>query len=96
MIVDDVHTIAIERRFDIVLVDAPCSATGVIRRNPDIKLLKTSSEISKINKLQMEIIEVLWGLLKNNGLLLYVTCSILKNENCNLIKTLIQIIIFIL
>ena len=77
-------------KFDRILLDAPCSATGVIRRNPDIKLLKTSSEISKINKLQMEIIEVLWGLLKNNGLLLYVTCSILKNENCNLIKKFLE------
>ena len=73
-------------KFDRILFDAPCSATGVIRRNPDIKILRTAKDVIEINKVQMKIIETLWSLLKNNGLLLYATCSILKIENANIIK----------
>jgi 16S rRNA (cytosine967-C5)-methyltransferase len=75
--------------FDRVLLDAPCSATGVIRRHPDIKLLRTPKEVSKINELQMNLLTTLWETVKQNGLLLYVTCSILKQENCDLIKRFI-------
>jgi 16S rRNA (cytosine967-C5)-methyltransferase len=75
--------------FDRVLLDAPCSSTGVIRRHPDIKLLRTPEEVSKINELQMNLLTTLWETVKQNGLLLYVTCSILKQENCDLIKRFI-------
>ncbi len=72
--------------FDRILLDSPCSATGVIRRHPDIKLLRTPEEVSNISELQMELLTTLWQTLKRNGLLLYVTCSILKQENSDLIK----------
>ncbi|KAA0445892.1 MAG: 16S rRNA (cytosine(967)-C(5))-methyltransferase RsmB [Candidatus Thioglobus sp.] len=67
--------------FDKILLDAPCSATGVIRRHPDIKLLRKASDISTLVALQKEILHNLWQLLKPGGSLLYATCSILKNEN---------------
>ncbi|SMM98075.1 Ribosomal RNA small subunit methyltransferase B [uncultured Candidatus Thioglobus sp.] len=67
--------------FDKILLDAPCSATGVIRRHPDIKLLRKPKDISNLVVLQQQILENLWQMLKPNGTLLYATCSILKNEN---------------
>lgn len=67
--------------FDRILLDAPCSATGVIRRHPDIKLLRRETDIPKLAKLQLELLNKLWPLLKAGGKLLYATCSILPEEN---------------
>jgi len=72
--------------FDKILLDAPCSSTGVIRRHPDIKLLKKPKDISQITKTQSLILGNLWGLLKPGGLLLYATCSVLKDENVHQIS----------
>jgi 16S rRNA (cytosine967-C5)-methyltransferase len=69
------------KHFDKILLDAPCSATGVIRRHPDIKLLRKPKDISALVALQKDILENLWIILKPGGTLLYATCSILKNEN---------------
>ncbi len=78
-----------KENFDRILLDAPCSATGVIRRHPDIKFLRTPEEVSKICGLQTKLLNTLWQTLKPGGLLLYVTCSILKQENSDLIKQFI-------
>lgn len=67
--------------FDRILLDAPCSATGVIRRHPDIKVLRTQADIETVITLQRELLTALWPLLKTGGKLLYVTCSILDAEN---------------
>ncbi len=67
--------------FDRILLDAPCSATGVIRRNPDIKLHRQASDIQQLAALQEQILKALWSTLKPGGLLLYATCSILPAEN---------------
>jgi 16S rRNA (cytosine967-C5)-methyltransferase len=75
--------------FDRILLDAPCSATGVIRRHPDIKLLRTPEEVNHICELQRKLLITLWQTLKPKGLLLYVTCSILKQENSALINKFI-------
>jgi 16S rRNA (cytosine967-C5)-methyltransferase len=72
--------------FDKILLDAPCSSTGVIRRHPDIKLLKKPKDISQITKTQSLILGNLWGLLKPGGRLLYATCSVLKDENVHQIS----------
>lgn len=69
--------------FDRILLDAPCSATGVIRRHPDIKLLRKKQDISQQAELQQRMLTTLWPLLKKDGILLYSTCSILKEENQN-------------
>ena len=68
-------------KFDRVLADVPCSGSGVIRRHPDIKLLRRDSDISQLVARQRNILSALWSLLKPGGLLLYSTCSIFKDEN---------------
>jgi 16S rRNA (cytosine967-C5)-methyltransferase len=70
-----------QRRYDRILLDVPCSATGVIRRHPDIKLLRRESDIAELASLQRRILKAIWPLLKPGGLMLYATCSILPAEN---------------
>lgn len=72
--------------FDRILLDAPCSATGVIRRHPDIKWLRKADDIEKLSLLQARILERIWPLLKTGGTLLYATCSVLPQENDSQIK----------
>lgn len=67
--------------FDRILLDAPCSGTGVIRRHPDIKHLRRESDIAALAVRQRELLEALWPLLTPGGILLYTTCSILPQEN---------------
>ncbi len=69
------------RPFDAILLDAPCSASGVIRRHPDIKHLRRASDIDRLQGVQLSLLETLWSLLAPNGRLLYVTCSVLAAEN---------------
>ncbi len=76
--------------FDAILLDAPCSATGVIRRHPDIKLLRRESDIGSLAQLQASILEGLWRLLKPGGRLLYVTCSVLAEENDDVVSDFIR------
>lgn len=70
-----------EATFDRILIDAPCSATGVIRRHPDIKFLRRSEDIRIFAARQARILDALWPLLKPGGRLLYATCSVLRAEN---------------
>ncbi len=67
--------------FDRILLDAPCTATGVIRRHPDIKLLRRPSDVAQTVAAQQRLLTSLWPLLSPGGRLLYATCSILKAEN---------------
>ncbi len=70
-----------ENCFDRILVDAPCSALGVIRRHPDIKILRRADDLTTLPMLQNDILKAAWSMLKEDGLLVYATCSILKAEN---------------
>ena len=67
--------------FDAILLDSPCTATGVIRSHPDISILRTEEDVEQTALLQADILHNLWPQLKAGGYLLYVTCSILKQEN---------------
>ena len=67
--------------FDRVLLDAPCSASGVIRRHPDIKLLREQDDIDRLSREQARLLEALWSVLKPGGLLVYATCSVYAAEN---------------
>ena len=67
--------------FDRILLDAPCTASGVVRRHVDIKWLRRESDISSFAAQQKEMLQALWSLLKQGGKLLYVTCSIFAEEN---------------
>ena len=73
-------------RFDAILLDAPCSGTGVIRRHPDIKLLRKSADIKQLSQVQKKLLAQLWQTLKPGGRLLYATCSILPDENSDQIE----------
>lgn len=67
--------------FDRIILDAPCSATGVIRRHPDIKFHRQEKDIPPLVEIQAQLLDTCWTLLKPGGLLLYATCSLLQKEN---------------
>jgi 16S rRNA (cytosine967-C5)-methyltransferase len=73
--------------FQRILLDAPCSASGVIRRHPDIKLLRKATDIVKLAELQLQLLRSLWQTLDKGGILLYATCSVLPQENDQVIET---------
>ncbi|WP_433861036.1 16S rRNA (cytosine(967)-C(5))-methyltransferase RsmB [Pseudomonas thivervalensis] len=72
--------------FQRILLDAPCSATGVIRRHPDIKLTRQPDDIAALAVLQGELLDALWSTLEVGGMLLYATCSTLPTENTEVIE----------
>ncbi|UQI41284.1 16S rRNA (cytosine(967)-C(5))-methyltransferase RsmB [Vreelandella venusta] len=76
--------------FDAILLDAPCSGTGVIRRHPDIKKLRRKEDIRQLAKLQGQLLDNLWPLLRPGGTLLYATCSVLPEENAEQIDAFLD------
>jgi 16S rRNA (cytosine967-C5)-methyltransferase len=76
--------------FDRILLDAPCSATGIIRRHPDIKVLRTPEELDKLGELQAKLLHNLWSLLKPGGFLIYATCSVMPKENTQIIEAFLK------
>ena len=76
--------------FDRILLDAPCSATGVIRRHPDIKRHRREADLLALTKLQQALLEHLWPLLRPKGVMLYATCSVLQEENDRQIENFLQ------
>jgi 16S rRNA (cytosine967-C5)-methyltransferase len=68
-------------RFDAILLDAPCSGTGVVRRQPDILLHRRESDLAALTATQARLLDALWPTLVPGGVLLYATCSILREEN---------------
>jgi 16S rRNA (cytosine967-C5)-methyltransferase len=73
-------------QFDAILIDAPCSGTGVIRRHPDIKLLRRANDIAPMAARQLALLRAAWALLRPGGRLLYCTCSILREENAAVVQ----------
>lgn len=78
------------RPFDVVLVDAPCSGTGVIRRHPDIKLLRRRKDIDGFAKAQRELIAAAVAVLRPGGRLVYSTCSVLPGENAAVVEAALR------
>jgi len=76
--------------FDRILLDAPCSASGVIRRHPEIKWLRSPEQVEEAVKLQAALLGRLWPLLKPGGILLYATCSVLHVENSQQIQAFVE------
>jgi 16S rRNA (cytosine967-C5)-methyltransferase len=76
--------------FDRILLDAPCSGTGIIRRQPDIKWHRTADDITQLTATQGRLLDALWPLLKPGGTLLYATCSVLPEENGEQIQAFLQ------
>ena len=79
-----------DEQFDRILLDAPCSATGVIRRHPDIKWLRRDRDINELAQLQSEILDAVWSHLKSGGTLVYATCSVLPEENTQQIAAFLK------
>ena len=77
--------------FDRILCDVPCSATGVIRRHPDIRWLRRPEDIATLQALQLKILATLWSTLHTGGILLYATCSILPDENRDVIHQFLKL-----
>lgn len=77
--------------FDKILIDAPCSGTGVIRRHPDIKLLRRKTDLQSFVAQQKKILVSLWPLLKVGGFLLYTTCSVMPDENEQVIEAFLTL-----
>ncbi len=78
------------QQFDAILLDAPCSATGIIRRQPDVKWHRREKDIGALNTLQWRLLKNAWRHLRPGGRLLYSTCSVLKAENESLIAQFLQ------
>ena len=78
------------RPFDAILLDAPCSASGIVRRHPDIRWLRRSEDIAALGKIQAELLDALWPTLKPGGWLLYVTCSVFRTEGEHQIDAFLQ------
>jgi 16S rRNA (cytosine967-C5)-methyltransferase len=78
------------RHFDRILLDVPCSATGVIRRHPDIKWLRRPADIPMLASLQDRILDAAWPLLAPGGRLLYATCSLIADENQHRIAAFLE------
>ena len=87
--VDDALTYAAEP-FDAILLDAPCSATGTIRRHPDLPFVKTAEEVESLTRLQMRMLDHALTLLKPGGRLVFCTCSLLPNEGENQVKAALK------
>lgn len=77
----DARTFVADAPYDVVVLDAPCSAVGVLRRHPDIALLRTPEDVADIVQLQADILANIWQHVAVHGYLLYITCSMLKQEN---------------
>ncbi|UXH78055.1 16S rRNA (cytosine(967)-C(5))-methyltransferase RsmB [Roseateles amylovorans] len=78
------------RPFDAILLDAPCSASGIVRRHPDVRWLRRASDIPALAAIQLALLDALWPLLKPGGRLLYATCSVFKAEGQDQIDAFLQ------
>jgi 16S rRNA (cytosine967-C5)-methyltransferase len=76
--------------FDAILLDAPCSATGIVRRQPDVLLHRRESDIDAMREVQARLLDANWSMLAPGGVLLYATCSILSEENASQIDAFLQ------
>jgi 16S rRNA (cytosine967-C5)-methyltransferase len=78
------------RPFDAILLDAPCTASGIVRRHPDVRWLRRADDVHALAQVQAELLEALWPLLKPGGRLLFVTCSVFRDEGSRQIDAFMQ------
>ena len=76
--------------FDAILLDAPCSASGIVRRHPDVRWLRRDDDIAALARIQVELLDALWAVLKPGGRLVYATCSVFKDEGVHQIDAFLQ------
>jgi 16S rRNA (cytosine967-C5)-methyltransferase len=78
------------RPFDAILLDAPCTASGIVRRHPDVRWLRRADDVAALARVQAEMLDALWPLLAPGGRLLYATCSIFQAEGRQQIDAFLQ------
>ncbi len=78
------------QQFDAILLDAPCSASGIVRRHPDVRWLRRASDISQLAAIQKNLLKTLWPLLRPGGRMLFVTCSVFRQEGELQVKTFVE------
>ena len=78
------------QQFDAILLDAPCSASGIVRRHPDVRWLRRASDIAQLAAIQKNLLKTLWPLLRPGGRMLYVTCSVFRQEGELQVKTFVE------
>jgi 16S rRNA (cytosine967-C5)-methyltransferase len=78
------------QQFDAILLDAPCSASGIVRRHPDVRWLRRASDIAQLASIQINLLKTLWPLLRPGGRMLYVTCSVFRQEGELQVKTFVE------
>jgi 16S rRNA (cytosine967-C5)-methyltransferase len=76
--------------FDAILLDAPCSASGIVRRHPDIAWLRRAQDITALAHIQSELLDALWPLLKPGGRLVYATCSVFRAEGAAQVEAFVR------
>lgn len=91
LVTADASTFLSPSPFEVILLDAPCTATGVMRRHPDIALLRQEADVHQTAQLQQKILTNCWQQLADNGYLLYVTCSLLKAENVRQLEAFLAV-----
>jgi 16S rRNA (cytosine967-C5)-methyltransferase len=79
-----------DQLFDAILLDAPCTSSGVIRRHPDIRWLRREADVNELARVQSQLLHALWPLLKPGGCLLYATCSVFKAEGSHVVGAFMQ------
>jgi 16S rRNA (cytosine967-C5)-methyltransferase len=78
------------RPFDAILLDAPCTASGIVRRHPDVRWLRRTTDVDQLVAIQRQLLEALWPLLKPGGRLLYCTCSVFKAEGQDQVQAFLE------
>ncbi|RYF52836.1 MAG: methyltransferase domain-containing protein, partial [Comamonadaceae bacterium] len=77
------------QQFDAILLDAPCTASGIVRRHPDVRWLRRESDIAQLAAIQAGLLRALWPLVKRGGRLLYCTCSVFRAEGEQQVQTFV-------
>jgi 16S rRNA (cytosine967-C5)-methyltransferase len=78
------------RPFDAILLDAPCTASGIVRRHPDVRWLRRASDVAQLAAVQQQLLEALWPLLKPGGRLVYATCSVFRAEGSGQVTSFLE------
>ena len=86
----DIRNFSTQKTWSKIILDAPCSSTGTLRKNPEIMYQKKESDIVSLSKLQSDLLDTAWDLLKEDGILIYCTCSLEKEEGENQIESFIK------
>lgn len=86
----DIRNFSTQKTWSKIILDAPCSSTGTLRKNPEIMHQKKESDIVSLSKLQSDLLDTAWDLLKEDGILIYCTCSLEKEEGENQIENFIK------